>query len=266
MSSNQCSELFSIDIHHSYYASGICENIQYLISQPIQKLINQKVLYLHQTPQGFSLLISTDQEIKDFLTHLKSTYAITSFSFDVISTDPHFKAFTDYPISELGIFSFYTPTEGDVTILERKFISNSTYTKSFKITIDFDAIIRFRESGNSPNYNIKLEARKTKWNYYIINKSNKTFERLEIKGDSEISFGHPTEVTLQNGETAYKFSSGSILLSLKERSEYSFDLINVNNGINETIVRGLPMANPTISETYEEGDTIQAVSSIYIYI
>lgn len=271
MTSN-LSLLFSITIEHSYYVDGICQDLMYIPSSATQNLMNKYTLYLQKTPEGFSFYTSTDQQIKDFLNYLETTDSETSFSFDVTSTDPFFTVFTEYPINEVGIFSFNssdTSKEGDVTILNRKFISSPMATVSFTITIGYDAIIRFRESGNNPDYNIKFDARKTQWRYYIINGNSQHFEKLEIQSDSDIQFEGPTEVTLPNGQKAFLFSSGLSKLPITQKATHKFNLIgtkiSLGNTRTETIMNGLPIASTTI-ETYTEGDTTQVASPLYIYI
>lgn len=269
MVSNQYALLFSVEINHSYYKDGICRGLQCIPSAKTQNLIAKYALLIRNTPNGFSFYASTDKEVKDFINGIKTTEEEISFSFDVMSSDPGFTSFTDYPISEIGVFSFHTPTEGDTTTLERKFIPDITNTISFSITIDFDAIIRFRESGNNPNYKVELASRKTQWRYYIINSSGQQFEKLEIKGDSGIPFGEGTEVTLQNGQKALLFSSGASKLPISEKELYTFNLIStktiLGNRREQTIAPKLPNAGTTI-EMYIEDNTKQVASPMYIYI
>lgn len=266
---SQLSLLFSITITHTYYEDRICKELQYKPSVATQNLFDTYNLHIHKTTTGFSLYAATTQEVKDFLNAIKTTEAETSFSFEVVSLNPSFTVYTPYPISERGYFSFTIPANGDTTALERTFVSDAASTISFKITIDFDAIIRFRESGNNPNYNIEFESRKTQWRYYIITNSRQQFEKLSIQSNSDIQFEGPTEVTLQNGQNAHMFSSSSLLLALKEIPEYAFDLLSISENFGtpaKVIFKGLPMANPNTIEAYTEEDSIQVFSPLYIYI
>ncbi|GGG31409.1 hypothetical protein GCM10011344_35440 [Dokdonia pacifica] len=264
--------LFSITIEHTYYADGICQDLVYMPSLATQRLMNKYGLLLQKTPLGFSFYATTDQTIKDFLDYLTTTDNETSFTFDVTSLDPYFTVFTSYPISKTGIFSFNSSevsSEGEVSVLNAKFTPVNTATISFSITIGYDAIIRFRESGNNPDYKIKFDAQKTQWRYYIINKSNLHFEKLEIQSDSDIQFEGPTEVTLPNNEKALLFSSGTLKLPISRKVIHRFNLIgtttNLGNPRTQTIINGLPIASTTV-ETYTEGDITQLASPLYIYI
>lgn len=267
--------LFSITIEHTYYTDGICVDLQYTPSQKTQIVIDRYALLLQRTPEGFSFYASTDQSIKDFLNYIKRTEDATSFSFDVVSMNQDFTVFTEYPITSLGIFSFNsnnnTVVDG-VTVLKEVFEPRVTSNISFTVTVDYDAIIRFRESGNNPFYTIKFISRKTQWRYYIINNSNQHFEKLEIKGDSDIQFEAPVEVTLPNNMMAFLFSSGDLKLPLEEHATYRFNLLgtktNLGNTRTQTLFSGLPIAKSNSIETYTEegGGTTQVASPLYIYI
>ncbi|WP_299767685.1 hypothetical protein [uncultured Dokdonia sp.] len=266
---SQLSLLFSITITHTYYEGGICKELQYKPSVATQNLLNKYNVHIHKTTTGFSLYASIDNNIKDFLNTIKTTEVETSFSFEVVSLNPSFTAYTLYPNSEIGYLSFTIPTNGDTTTLERTFVPDVTSTISFKITIDFDAIIRFRESGNSPNYTVTFESRKTQWRYYIITNSRQQFEKLSIQSNSDIQFEGPTETMLQNGQNALMFSSGSLLLPLTEIPEYSFDLLSIseNPGTPDKVIfKGLPIASPNNLKINTERGTIHVVSPLYVYI
>ncbi|MEP0264352.1 hypothetical protein [Dokdonia sp.] len=267
--------LFSVAIEHTYYTNGICVDLHYKPSQQTQIVMDRYGLQLQRTLEGFSFYASTDQSIKDFLNYIKTTEDTTSFSFDVVSMNQDFTVFTDYPITTLGVFSFdssHSIVVDGVTILKEVFEPRTASNISFSVTVDYDAIIRFRESGNNPFYTIKFRARKTQWRYYIINNSNQHFEKLEIKGDSEVQFDAPIEVTLPNNATALLFSSGDTKLPLQENATYTFNLLgtktNLGNTRTQIILNGLPIAKSNSIETYteEEGGTTQVASPLYIYI
>ena len=265
--------LFSIDVEHTYYADGICKDLQYTPSPETQKLMNKYSMRLQHTSKGFSFYIATEQSIADFLNYIKTTDNATSFSFDVVSTNQYFTVFTDYPIHSLGVFFFdstNTTTIDGSTVMKGTFEPSTTSRTSFTITIDYDAIIRFRESGNNPRYNIQFTSRKTQWRYYIINNSNQHFEKLSIQSDSGIQFEGPTEVTLQNGQNALLFSSGSVRIPLNESPTDIYNLVatktHLGNTRTQVIFEGLPIARSNSIETYTEGDTTYVASPLYIYI
>lgn len=273
MMTSNYTPLFSVVIEHTYYLNGICIDLQYTPSTETQKLIDKYALRILKTPDGFSFYVSTNQSIKDFLNYLKTTDGETSFSFDVLSINQEFTVFTaEYPIDTLGVISFnstHTSMVDTINVLQGTFTPNSMSQISFSITIDYDTIIRFRESGNNLKYKILFTARKTQWRYYIINNSNQHFEKLEIQSKLGVQFEESKEVTLQNGVTALMFSSGEIKLPIKEKVEDTFNLLgtktNLGNTRTQTIINGLPIASTSI-ETYTEGDTTQVASPLYIYI
>ncbi|MFT5890101.1 MAG: hypothetical protein ACI9Y7_000190 [Dokdonia sp.] len=272
MTSN-VSLLFSIGVEHTYYADGICKDLQYTPSLETQKLMNRYSLYLQTIPEGFSFYTTTDQSITDFLKYIKTTDDATSFSFDVTSMNQDFTVFTDYPITSVGAFYFdsvNTTIIGGSTVLNGVFEPSSMSLVSFTITIDYDAIIRFRESGNNPRYSIQFTSRKTQWRYYIINNSNQHFEKLEIQSNSDIQFEDPIEVTLPNNTIALLFSSGSVKIPLEENPTHTFNLVATKTSLGNTrtqvIIQGLPIAKSNSIETYTEGDTTYVASPLYIYI
>lgn len=265
--------LFSVRIRHTYYTDGICKDLHYVPSPETQKLMNRYRLYLQTTLKGFSFYYSSEQSVTDFLNYIKTIDGTTSFSFDVTSMNPDFTVFTDYPITTLGAFFFDTINTAIIdgaTVMKGVFEPSDINRVSFTITIDYDAIIRFRESGNNPTYNIQFASRKTQWRYYIINNSNQHFERLDIQGNSGIQFEDPIEVTLPNNTTALLFSSGSVKIPLEEIPTHTFNLVatktHLGNTRTQVIIKGLPMAGSNHIETYTEGDTIYVASPSYIYI
>lgn len=274
MMSSNYTLLFSIVIEHTYYSNEICIDLQYTPSTETQRLMDKYTLRILKTPEGFSFYASTSQSIKGFLNYLRTTDNTTSFSFDVLSMNQEFTVFTaEYPIDALGTISFdstRTTMVESTNVLQGAFTSSPMSQISFSISIDYDAIIRFRESGNNPKYKILFTARKTQWRYYIINNSNQHFEKLEIQSKSGIQFREPKEVTLQNGAVALMFSSGEMKLPIKEKVEDMFNLLgtktNLGNTRTQTIISGLPIAKPTSIEIYKEGDVTQVASPLYIYI
>ncbi len=264
--------LFSVRIAHTYYADGICKDLQYTPSLATQQLMDRYTLYLQKTPEGFSFYYNSVQSVADFLTDIKTTNDATSFSFDVTSMNQYFTLFTEYPIATLGTFSFDTGDTTSIdgaTVLKGVFAPTNTGNTSFTVTIDYDAIIRFRESGNNPTYTIQFTSRKTQWRYYIINNSQQHFEKLTIQTDSAIQFEDPVEVTLPTMTTALLFSSGSMKIPLEEAPTHKFSLVDIKTDAGSTrthvVVKGLPMAGNSI-ETYTAEETTHVASPIYVYI
>jgi hypothetical protein len=73
------------------------------------------------------------------------------------------------------------------------------------------------------NYELKFEARKTFWNYYVVPPPGETFQNLEIEGEPAMDFEGPWDVNLPNGTPAYRFVSRKPL-PFRQQSPFRFRL------------------------------------------
>jgi hypothetical protein len=264
--------LFRVTVAHSYYASGICECLQYKASAASQTLMDKYGFILKATTNGFEVYTTSNQSIETHLNYITQVSETTVFTFVGITSDQNFYNFTELPINELGVLTYSSAntkngvTDGTIELAET-FVTDTTTQEAVSITITFDDLIRLRETTNNVQFSIQMNARKTQWNYYIINNSNQEFKQLVIQSDNDIQFSGPTAATLQNGQNALLFSSETTKIPLKNTVEYTFNLTNTKSTLagerTEIIIKGLPIPNP---QNLQVNNDHTIASLMYVYI
>ena len=264
--------LFRVTLAHSYFASGICDCLNYKASVDTQILMNTYGLIQKATTNGFEVYATTSQPIETFLNYITKVSETTAFEFAGITSNETFYNFTALPVNQLGVLTYQSDNQENVVTAENiqlaeTFVSDETSQEAISIIIQFKDIIRLLKTNKNVQYNIQLTARETQWNYYIINNSNQEYKQLVIQSKGKIQFSAPTEATLQNGQKAQLFSSKTIKIPLKNVVEYEFNLTNTKATIagerTEIIVKGLPIPNP---QNLEINDDLTIASLIYVYI
>lgn len=262
--------LFKITVAHSYYASNICECLQYETSAQTKTILDKYGFVMRLLNNGFEIYTNS-QTIEEQLNYISQVAGIDAFNFYGITTDQNFYNFTNIPMNELGVLTYVSDTTDastDATIqLAETIISEASTQHAVSISIKFDDIIRLKKSSDAIHFNIQMQARETQWNYYIINNSNQEYNQLEITGNNDIQFEQPQEVTLQNGQKALLFASKTTKIPLKNEVTYKFDLVNTKKTIagdrKEIILKGLPIPNP---QNLQVNNDHTIASLIYIYI
>ncbi|WP_420571505.1 hypothetical protein [Kordia sp.] len=264
--------LFKVTVSHTYYASNVCECLQYKATTSTKTILDKYGLILRILTDGFEVYTSSEQSIETHLNYISQVSGITAFQFEGITTDANFYNFTDISTNELGILSYasdMTETSSNTTKIQlsETFIKEANNQKTITVAIKFDDIIRLQKIMNPISFSIQLQARKTEWNYYVVNNSNQEYNQLVIEGANEIQFTSPTEQILQNGQKALLFSSKPTKIPLKNEVTYTFDLVNTKQTISgerkEIVIKGLPIPNP---QNLQIQDDHTIASLIYVYI
>jgi len=264
--------LCKVTVSHTYYASNICECLQYQASQETTTMMSKYGFVLRLMKDGFELYTSSSQPIETHLNYITQVSGATSFEFIGITTDPNFSNFTNIPMNELGVLTFASDqtvsNTSDTKIqLAETFVTDTTAHKTIAISIKFEDLIRLQKTMSNLSFLIQLQARETQWNYYIVNSSNQEYNELAIEGSDEIQFTSPTETTLQNSQKALLFISKTTKIPLKNEVTYTFDLVNTKQTISgdrkEVLIKGLPIPNP---QNLQIQDDHTIASLIYVYI
>jgi hypothetical protein len=264
--------LFRITTLHTYYASNICEGLHYNASPTTQTIIDKYGLIVRKNTNGFELYTTTNQPIEEYLNYIKQVTEEKAFEFSGTTIDQNFYNYTaEIPLTNIGILSYEKKQDTATAMpieLTKTFIPKSDTKNAIHLKIEYDDIIRLRKTNTSIEFQIQLNARKTQWRYYIINNSNQNFNELAIESNTdEIQFSNEGETTLQNGQRALLFSSGTHKIPLKNTAENKFNLINTKTTIagnrKETVFKGLPIPN-TMNLQILEDDTIASLMYVYI--
>ena len=262
--------VFNIDIKHTYFSSGICEDLTYSPTIDTKQIIDKYGFIIRKTVSGFQLYSNTNQSIEDYLTYIQQVTETTAFEFTGTAINQVFYNYTaEIPVVEIGVLSYESNRLVNNSVsLQETFIAKSDASHIISIKILFNDIIKAHTPDTQLSYQILLNARNTQWQYYIINNSNQEYTEIAIESNTtEIQFTNEGETTLQNGQKATLFSSGEALIPLKNVAEHKFDIVNTKQTIagsrKETIFKGLPIPNPS-SQIILDNGTI--ASPMYVYI
>lgn len=146
---------------------------------------------------------------------------------------------------------------------------SSTVAATGAITIRKNELFNSDYTLNITNYAVALEARKTHWNYYIIDRSGIGLENTRVTNGKGIDFEAPVVQKLPNNQEAMLYSSGTYEFAFSERPEHRFDLVQMTDEMSsnsKTIFKGLPVAAGTQILTSEQDGQSYIYSAIYVYV
>ena len=103
----------------------------------------------------------------------------------------------------------------------------------------------------SIHYELKFEARKTFWNYYVVPPLGATIKNLAIEGEPAVKFAGPWTIDLPNGLAAYRFISKRSL-PFRQESPFRFRLLGELNASarHATLVDRLPV--PPVEQVLQD--------------
>lgn len=261
--------LFQIGVFHTYFESGTAENsLQLTTSDTTSTLFNTYGFRIHREKGIFTVFGSYEGAFLDLLNEITATSDINYFDFNLDSNDPTFYGYTELPVNEKNTYLYDSDSNSNLETPEGIILTPTQipFTTHFgNVRIYFEDIIESLQE--VPSFNIQFKARATRWDYFFINTSNLDLQAPSIETNDDFGFEGPEQVTISNGQTALKFTSGNRLLFLREAPKYKFSLVvTLQDGNKEEVVKGLPTANPMQFETYKEEGLTKVSSPIYIYI
>ncbi len=270
---NQYTIILELSAYHSYFNDGKMGILNFKPTVKTQQLIVRHGLLVRKNKNRFSLIHSKKEKTIDVLGYIIKSSDIDYLEFNVFTDDAYFYNYTDIPLDWIGQFDYSNNSkenkqDSDSTILNPNPSVNTSTSKLGTIKFYLEDLIS-QAANDAAKFEIRFEARKTQWNYYIIAQNPTT--GLSIEGKSNLQFEGPNEVELINGIKAMKFSTGSTLISLQEKSKLKFDLIkrfDLKEGeiAPDLILSGLPVADPNKLEMVKIGGSQVASSDMFIYI
>ncbi|MCB0456716.1 MAG: hypothetical protein R2776_08175 [Flavobacteriaceae bacterium] len=254
--------VLQLNVFHEYFESGRAEGISVTPSVETTTFMKQLGLVFKTNPSEIQLYIDSEF-LSTFLNAISAPNAIEFLEFTLKVQDPNFYLYTALPLIE-NISYLYT-SENEVNewmenSIQLKPIQETQQNAFGRVRIYLKDLADFQDK--SLHFSIYFDARATRWDYYIINRSGLHLLDAKLETHNNFTFEGPTKVQLQNGEEAFWFSSGARFLKLAEIPMYKFELQNDS----ETIITVLPYPNPSSVQQYEEHG-IKAISSpMYIYV
>lgn len=262
--------ILKVDISHEYYKDTTCRGLKIVPNATSSSVLTRFGLKFYPYEGGFEILYPANR-ITQLLRYVRNALHISCFEFGAIAKNEAFRLFTEIPMNRLGFYSYDSrrlagESEND-SEMKPVFVEDSHGSIVLNFKIHFDDLINGENT-----YQVKLNSRRTCWEYYVFNQEEKYFENLQIKskGDHTVVFVNKGPKTMENGQTATIFSSGNTLLSLSEYSIYQFDLVNIKSvkdakDRSNTVFNGLPVPRPENIETQDSGEEPVA-SMIYVYV
>jgi hypothetical protein len=269
---SQYNSILKVEVFHSYYESQICNDLIFTPQQDTHKILNRFGFVFNKFGNGFRLL-NSKTKFAELATYITNNTGCKSLEFYANAQEENFGLFTDLPVDKLGITSYNSSnTLGEnfkgAQILKPIFNEQNQTSQLIKLEIELDDL-----GDNEAHYCIQFEARKTRWNYYIINQDKKLFQDLAIKckGQNQVSFINQGNRILKNGVTATLFTSEDENLSISNYTKYKLDLVNVkktsnSNTKNITVFEGLPVPRPENIQINHESNTELISSMMYVYV
>lgn len=269
-------QLFSVNIQHGYFPGAVCTCLQFVPDSDTLQLQQRFGFTMRTRKNGFSWYASTTQPLKSYLEYVVATSGAAGFVFSVHTRQPEFFGFTEMPVNQSGqmlISTANAAAPGEQIPLTVQFGIKVTGPGLGVLEILFSDLLRVLNNTLAPVFTLSFDARKTQWQYYVINESAITLSNPAITGTGNIVFDGPKPVTLPNGQQAMLFTSGTQLLPLSEQPAYIFSLVNKpaeevpgNRFSVKTILKGLPTPIPEQFELLTINGSTQLSSPMYVYI
>lgn len=267
--------LFQLDVYHSYFQKSICRCLEFNADSATEQLMKRFRLLIRRQINGIGLYVNASQPLKELLAYIEQATGQDAFCFEMRTNNPDFNFFTELPSNWVGqlLYDSSNTTVDDQNVQLNQQLSGNPGTNCLgKATLRFADILKFNKDEGSVSFDIKLMARATQWQYFIINRNTLQLYNLAISGKETINFEGPENVVMETGQNALLFSSGSKLIPLSEVPVYKFDLINRpastdNRPVQpQIIIKGLPTPIPEWIGKVTGNAPEQLSSPMYVYL
>jgi hypothetical protein len=268
--------LFGLAAYHTYFEKYICTCLEFTPDASTTLMLERYGFKIRKSVNGFDLFFNGSGSAAGMLEHVAGVTGQNYFAFTIDSTNEAFLLFTDLSVDWLGQLEFdsSSPANQQVNgtiVLAEKLTSCALVSDPGVLRIYFADIL----ANTAPAYEIRLNARATQWQYYIVNKSAAVLDNPAISGKPAAGFSGPESVTIPTGQQAMLFSSGD-LLPLSEVPKYKFDLVNHSSSESSSqlksasggkiIFKGLPNPDPGRVGIVQINGKKQTASPIYVYL
>ncbi|MEZ4873961.1 MAG: hypothetical protein R2793_00515 [Flavobacteriaceae bacterium] len=264
--------LFRLELLHDYFENGQAKGLILEPGANTQALMQRYGIVINTVSSRKEVYFKANETVADFLAYIKNTTSLDFFDFSLRVEDPNFYMFTALPFAEKQSYAYASSHPQNETFGNNIVLAGVAETQdgSFaKVQIYFQDIID--AVSEIPNYQLQFRARATRWDYYIINRSNLPLEGLTLETQEDFTFEGPKAVTLENGQDALWFTSGNQLLPLSEVPHYKFNLLTQLQGAGERthsqkVITGLPVPNLSNFRIFKENGVEGLSSPMYIYV
>lgn len=273
--------LLSFVAHHEYFASGYCQSLAFVATEPCEKLIRAADLLLRPVSGG--LMILADHDNGDVLMMMAEDQEEPFvLQFKVFCQDPLLFNYSAPEINVRQQLPIFRGSLGDSdmtgngqpidirlhnhsTVRTDDLIDTDTLLKQgiicqkdlyqglcfiLEFTVSSEHIRYFIEQKQSVNSSIFFDSRHCLWKYIFLNNHTECFS-----GDKILDMNSNITFSYQGKETSGKYQADIFIsdqaLSLHEHSDYNFQLKRNN----KTVIKRLPAASPAhIGQAVIEGN------------
>jgi hypothetical protein len=241
-------QIASINIHHSYFADGLCQGISFHPDENTSVLLQRLGFFFRSSKNGFGLYADAARLSKDIQAIEKNKPVWSHLHFEAAFQDPHFFRFTDLPNSsgENVLYVSQSPTSlpnNRIARLSVSFSAENDQAGKGALVIELTELLQYRSENGNAIFDFHFTAKSTQWNYVILNKEMLASSRLRI-ADHSFTFPGPHLVGLPNGNNAFLFSSGSHRIAFADAPKNFFSLFDDGGLQTKTTIGHLPVAHP----------------------
>lgn len=290
---SQYSQLFGIEVRHSFFSSGLCLDIDFIPTPETTAKIRNGGMLLRSTRGGIRVFYEQDR--LDSLRMLAGDNEGLSLVFKAYSTDSYFMNYTEVgPANDDTVRYFESSKalpgdDGALRLHANEYSGSEDFrpldfpgfqgvltskdqlvkpTFVVKISVPKEYADGLGEgsqgsvSGAPLSYFINFQERQTIWKYYLLGE----FARNDVYVadlDNSTEFEPSVSETLADQRTAFTIKSKTPL-PMREQSEYRFQLREEASGNGRVLIRRLPVASATNIGVEKSGDQSVLVSEMYV--
>lgn len=267
------SPLLTVDVEHEYFSRGYCRGLEFVPSARTRGAMKNAWLYLRPMTRGIQIFHDEDN-FESLGQQAADPAEPLSLEFKVFTTDPLFGGYTELEFPQEDSILFFDTQNATEDGDGRRRLTRDENTSQedlvpldskehkpfFAVTLDkrdrlsrplFVLNIRVSDALAGPDdtpgksgparYYLNFGGRKTIWKYYFT--GDLAREHLHIADqDDEVQFQFVEREVLADDRIAFTFKSERAL-SLRERSEYRFQLREKKGGNDRLLIHRLPVAS-----------------------
>ena len=270
--------LVGLRFFHSWYAGGVLRDFSVQPNAATTRLMKQFQLISRSNGNAFGLYCLANKP--RLLKSLRAAMNRQPLVLELHAQAAGFYAFTELPMHYRGPLVFDSrqtsgPSSAPVLMLQTP-TAPPPESSTAVISLWDDALFDAGGAPRNREYRIELEARKTQWRYYVVNRSRTRLANSAVQSSNGLVFDTPVPQELPTGEQALMYSSGANLLAYAERPQNHFNLV-INNAPEKQakhaaatgsriLLAGLPIPSFTqLNSMLTQGDQA-ACSAVYLYV
>ena len=282
--------LFSVQAEHTFFTGGWCKGLDFRPTPKTAAVFNKADLLMKNAPYGIRIYYNRNNT-DAFKLYLSDPDEPLCPAFKVYARDPSFKNYANHrdPGGESVLYFDNEITKrddnGGLRLHEAQYVSDDDFEllnsprlaeiidsgdrivkPEFIVSIRLkeEEIMRSKDPSDIPfqKYCLTFKARETIWKYYLMGSLNQ-MDSYIVDLDNEMEFEDAGQESLPDNRMAVTFRSKQ-KLSLREKSEYRFQLKNKGPNGGKTLIRRLPVASAEFFFKEKTNGEEAIISEIFI--